>query len=154
MEAIVNKKARFNFYLEDTYEAGISLQGWELKPLLNRRANLDASHVIIKNGEVFLLNAQISPETTTSTFDSIEPTRTRKLLLHKKEIMQLLGKVEQRGYTIIATKIYSKGKNFKVQIALAKGKNEHDKRDTKKEQDWQREHEKIFKKSTKKNQTN
>ena len=83
MEAIVNKKARFNFYLEDTYEAGISLQGWELKPLLNRRANLDASHVIVKNGEVFLLNAQISPETTTSTFDSIEPTRTRKLLLHK-----------------------------------------------------------------------
>lgn len=149
MEAVTNKKARFNFHLEEFYEAGIVLQGWELKPLLRRRVNLDASHVIIKNGEVFLLNAQITPEKTTSTFDKADSTRTRKLLLHKKEIMQLIGKVEQRGYTIVATKLYHKNGKIKVEIALAKGKKDHDKRETIKERDWEREHAQIFKKKLK-----
>ncbi len=149
MEPIINKKARFNFHLEDFYEAGIVLQGWEIKPLLSRRVNLDACHVIIKNGEVFLLNAQITPAQSITGFDTAEPTRTRKLLLNKKEIMQLIGKVEQKGYTIVANKIFKKGKHFKVEIALAKGKKEHDKRETIKERDWEREQSNIFKKKLK-----
>lgn len=146
MEAIVNKKAKFNFTLEDTYEAGIVLEGWEIKPILARKVNLDASYVIIKNGEIFLINAQINPEKTTSTFDKAVSTRTRKLLLNKREIMQLIGKVEQKGYTMVATRIYNKGNKIKVQIALAKGKQDHDKRNTIKERDWEREQAQIMKK--------
>ena len=139
MEAIVNKKAWFNYHIEDTFEAGVVLHGWELKPILARKVNIDASHVVIRNGEVFLINAQVNPELTVSAFDKAEPTRTRKLLLHKKQIMQLMGKVEQKGYTIVVTKIYAKRNKVKVEIALAKGKNEHDKRHTIKDRDWERE---------------
>jgi SsrA-binding protein len=146
MEAIVNKKAKFNFILEDTYEAGIVLEGWEIKPILARKVNLDASYVIIKNGEIFLINAQVNPEKTTSTFDKAVSTRTRKLLLNKREIMQLIGKVEQKGYTMVATRIYNKGNKIKLQIALAKGKQDHDKRNTIKERDWEREQAQIMKK--------
>ena len=146
MEAIINKKARFNYALEDTIEAGIQLQGWEVKPIIARHVNLDASHVIIRNGEIFLINAQVNPEKTTNASDKVENTRTRKLLLKKNQIMQLIGKVEQRGYTLVPTKIYTVRNKIKVQIALAKGKKEHDKRDTIKERDWVREQAQLFKK--------
>lgn len=149
METIINKKARFNYMLEDTYEAGIVLEGWEVKPILARKVNLDASYVIIRNGEVFLINAQVNPEKTSCAFVNSESTRTRKLLLKKRQIMQLIGKVEQKGYTLIATKVYTKGRHVKIEIALAKGKNTHDKRETIKERDWEREHANLFKKNLK-----
>jgi len=149
MEAIINKKARFNFSIEDTFEAGIVLEGWEVRPIFGRKINLDASHVIIKDGELFLLNAQIIPEKTTNHSDKVEPTRTRKLLLKKSQIMQLVGKVQEKGYTIVVTKVYRSRNKVKVEIALAKGKKEHDKRQTIKERDWAMEKSQLFKKSTK-----
>lgn len=149
MESIINKKARFNFAIEDTYEAGIVLQGWEVKPILARKVNLDASYVIIRDGEIYLFNAQINPEKTTNYSDKAESTRSRKLLLKKSQIMQLIGKVEQKGYTIVVTKVYTNRNKIKVEIALAKGKKEYDKRETIKTRDWEIEQAKLFKKSTK-----
>ncbi len=149
MEAIINKKAKFNYFLEDSFECGIMLQGWELKPMLKRKVNLDMSHVIIKNGEVFLLNCNITPEKTADLFNKPEAARTRKLLLNKKEIMHLIGKVEQKGYTIVPHKIYKKGSKFKIEICLAKGKKTHDKRETVKQRDWEREQSSILKKRNK-----
>lgn len=146
MEAIINKKAKFDYFLEENYECGIILEGWELKPILKRKVNLDMSHVIIKDGEVFLLNCNITPEKTSDLFSKIEPTRTRKLLLNKKEITHLIGKVEQKGYTLIPTKIYKKGSKFKVEVCLGKGKKNHDKREAVKQRDWEREQSSIMKK--------
>lgn len=151
MEAIVNKKARFNFHLEDTMEAGMVLQGWEVKPILTRKVNLDNSHVIIKDGELFLLNAQITPEKTANPMDKPEGSRTRKLLMKKSQIMHLIGKVEQKGYTLVVTKMYRKGKHIKAEVALAKGKKEHDKREDIKERDWNREKAQLLKNNTKNN---
>lgn len=148
MEAIINKKARFNFAIEDTYEAGIVLEGWEVKPILARKVNLDASHVVIKNGELFLLNAQVVPEKTTNSSDTVEPTRTRKLLLKKSQIMQLIGKVQEKGYTLVITKVYRTRNKIKVEVALAKGKKAHDKREAIKERDWAMEQSQMMKKST------
>ncbi len=149
MEPIINKKAKFNYFLEDSFECGLMLQGWELKPMLKRKVNLDMSHVIIKDGEIFLLNCNITPESTADLFNKPDSTRTRKLLLHKKEIMHLLGKVEQKGYTLVPHKIYKKGSKFKIEICLAKGKKIHDKRDTVKQRDWEREQSSILKRKNK-----
>ncbi len=149
MEPIINKKAKFNYFLEDSFECGLMLQGWELKPMLKRKVNLDMSHVIIKDGEIFLLNCNITPESTADLFNKPDSTRTRKLLLHKKEIMHLLGKVEQKGYTLVPYKIYKKGSKFKIEICLAKGKKIHDKRDTVKQRDWEREQSSILKRKNK-----
>ena len=142
MQPITNKKTPFNYILEDRLEAGICLEGWERKPLMARKANLDGSHIVIKAGEVFLLNANITPEPTsniTTNLTQPEPTRTRKLLLNKQEIRRLIGKIEQKGYTLVPTKIYLKGRYLKVEIALAKGKNNADKRNTVKDRDWARQ---------------
>ncbi len=149
MEAIINKKARFNFALEDTFEAGIVLEGWEVKPILGRKINLDASYVVIRDGELYLLNAQVIPAQTTNSSDKTEATRTRKLLMKKNQIMQLIGKVEQKGYTLIATKVYRNRGKIKVEIALAKGKKEFDKRETIKQRDWEMEKAQMFKKGAK-----
>jgi SsrA-binding protein len=148
MEAIINKKARFNFSIEDTYEAGIVLEGWEVKPILARKINLDASHVVIKDDELFLLNAQVIPEKTTNSSDTVEATRTRKLLLKKSQIMQLIGKVQEKGYTVVITKVYRNRNKIKVEVALAKGKKAHDKREAIKERDWAMEQSQMMKKST------
>lgn len=149
MEAIINKKARFNFALEDTFEAGIVLQGWEVKPILGRKINLDASYVVIRDGEIFLLNSQVIIAKTTNASDNAESTRTRKLLMKKSQIMQLIGKVEQKGYTLIATKVYRSRGKIKVEIALAKGKNQTDKRETVKQREWEIEKAQMFKKVSK-----
>lgn len=142
---INNKKAHFEYFISETYEAGIVLQGWEIKPLLKNKVNLEVSYVIVKNGELFLLNAQITPNTTTDSLNKPDISRTRKLLLHKKEIMRLIGQVEQKGYTLIATKMYTKNGKFKVEIGLAKGKNNYDKRQTIKDRDWNIEQERLIK---------
>lgn len=144
MEAVVNKKARFNFFIEETFEAGIMLEGWELKPILGRKINLDNSHVVVKDGELFLFNALITPLISTATHVPVESSRPRKLLMKKKEIMRLMGKIQEKGYTLIPLKVYRKNK-IKVEIGLAKGKNNYDKRQTLKEADWKREEGKLMK---------
>ncbi len=142
----LNKKAGFDYFIEEQYEAGLVLEGWEVKSLRAGKINLSDSHIIIKYGEAFLLGAQIQPLQTASTHSVPDPTRTRKLLLNKKELNQLIGKVERQGYTIVPLSLYWKKNNIKIKIALAKGKKEHDKRETVKDREWQRDKSRIMKK--------
>lgn len=144
---VLNRKAGFGYFLEDQYEAGLVLEGWEVKSLRAGKINLSDAHVIIKYGEAFLLGAQIQPLLTASTHFIPDPTRTRKLLLNKKELNHLIGSVERQGYTIIPLSLYWKKNKIKIKIALAKGKKEHDKRDTIKDREWQRDRSRIMKKT-------
>ena len=144
---IVNKKARFDYHLEDRFEAGIALEGWEVKSLRAGRMQLVDSYVIIKNNEAFLLGAIITPLQTVSTHYTPEPRRTRKLLLHREELNKLIGAVERKGYTLVALAMYWKRGKCKVEIGLAKGKQAHDKRDSERDRDWQRERGRILKSS-------
>jgi SsrA-binding protein len=140
-----NKKARYDYFIEDTYEAGMVLQGWEVKSLREGRAQLKESYVIVKNGEIFLLGSHISPLSTASTHIHPEPTRTRKLLLHSEEISKLIGAVERKGYTLVPVRMYWKHGLAKLQIGLAKGKKQHDKRATIKEREANREAQRALK---------
>lgn len=139
-----NKKAYFEYFLEELFEAGISLSGTEVKSLRQGKCSLKESFVRIENAEAFLYNMHISPYEQGNIFNK-DPLRTRKLLLHKSEIKRLLGKVKTAGYTIVPVKIYFKGNYAKVQIALAKGKKLYDKRDDLAKKDQRREAEKAFK---------
>lgn len=142
----LNRKARHDYFIEDNYEAGIMLQGWEVKSLRAGKVQLVDSYVFIKNGEAWISNLLITPLQTASTHVTPEPTRVRKLLLHRREIDRLIGAVERKGYTLIALALYwSKGK-VKVDVGLAKGKKQHDIRASEKERDWQREKQRILKK--------
>ncbi|WP_133127612.1 SsrA-binding protein SmpB [Legionella nagasakiensis] len=147
---VVNKKARFDYFIEDEYEAGLVLEGWEVKSLRAGKVNLSDAHVIVKYGEAWLLGAQIQPLPTASTHIHPDPVRTRKLLLNRRELNQLIGSVERQGYTLVPLSMYWKKNVIKIKIALAKGKKTHDKRDTIKERDWQRDRSRIMK-STKNN---
>lgn len=138
-----NKKARFDYQLEEKFEAGIVLQGWEIKSLRAGKAQLTDSYVLLKNGEAWLLGALITPLQTASTHFVTDPQRTRKLLLNRKQINQLIGSVQQKGYTCVCLSLYWKGHLAKAEIALAKGKQLHDKRETEKERDWNREKQRI-----------
>ena len=141
----VNRKASFDYFIEDQYEAGLALEGWEVKSLREGRAQLKESYVIVQNGEVFLVGAHISPLTQASTHINPQPTRARKLLLHKKEISRLIGATEREGYTLVPLSMYwSKGK-AKLKIALAKGKKQHDKRQSIKQREWDREKARLLK---------
>ncbi|HHF7373934.1 SsrA-binding protein SmpB [Legionella bozemanae] len=144
---VLNRKAGFNYFIEDQYEAGLVLEGWEVKSLRAGKINLSDAHIIIKYGEAFLLGAQIQPLITASTHSIPDPTRTRKLLLNKKELNQLIGSVERQGYTIVPLSLYWKKNKVKIKIALAKGKKEHDKRDSIKDREWQRDRSRIMKKT-------
>jgi SsrA-binding protein len=139
-----NRKARHEYAIEETLEAGVVLQGWEVKSLRAGKGSIVDSYVIIKNGEAFLLNCVISPLLSASTHITPENSRTRKLLLNKKELKRLIGAVERKGYTIVALTMYWKNSFVKVQIAVAKGKKLHDKRQTEKEKDWAREKARIL----------
>jgi SsrA-binding protein len=141
----LNKKARHDFFIEDRFEAGIALQGWEVKSLRAGRIQIGDSHVFIKNGEAFVSNLLITPLPTASTHVQPEPTRVRKLLLHREEIGKLIGAVERKGYTLVPTAMYWKHGRAKLEIGLAKGKQKHDKRATEKDRDWQREKARILK---------
>jgi SsrA-binding protein len=147
-DEIRNKKANYNYFIEETFEAGLVLQGWEFKSILKKKANLDNAYVVVKNGELFLLNALITPMETVSTHIAPESTRSRKLLMHRKEIHKLIGQVEQKGYTLMPLKIIrnNRGK-LKLIFGLAKGKKNYDKRETEKEKDWKREQEQMFKRN-------
>jgi SsrA-binding protein len=141
-----NRKARFDYFIEDNYEAGIVLEGWEVKSLREGKVQLVDSYVIIKNGEAWLLGAHITPLLSASTHVNPDPTRSRKLLLHDYEISRLVSAMEQKGYTLIALSLYwSKGK-VKVDVGTAKGKQSHDKRAVEKDRDWAREKHRILKK--------
>lgn len=140
-----NRKAYHDYFIEETFEAGIILTGTEVKSLRAGKANLKDSYARIKDSEVFLINTHISPYTRADSFKQIDPERTRKLLLHKKEILRLIGKTREKGYTLIPTKIYFKGGKAKVEIGLAKGKAFYDKRETIKKKDVQREMQKTLK---------
>ncbi len=135
----VNRKARHEYFIEETYEAGLSLQGWEVKALRAGRLGLLDSYVLLKDGEAFLLGANITPLLSTSTHYVPEATRTRKLLLNRREIDHLIGAVQQKGFTCIPLSFYWKNGKVKCEIGLAKGKQLHDKRDADKDRDWQRE---------------
>lgn len=143
---IVNKKANFDYFIEETFEAGIVLEGWEFKSILQNKASLLNSYVNIREGELYLFNSLIQPLDTTSTHVQTDPTRSRKLLMHRKEINKLIGLVEQKGYTLIPLKMIRK-KKVKLIFGLAKGKKNFDKRQTEKERDWKKEQEMLFKKS-------
>ena len=140
-----NKRARHDYFIEEEYEAGIVLEGWEVKSLREGRAQLQESYVILRQGEVFLFGAHFSPLNSVSTHVTADPTRTRKLLLHANEIGRLRGAVERRGYTLIPLSLYWKRGRAKLKIALAKGKKQHDKRATIREREWNRQQHRLLK---------
>jgi SsrA-binding protein len=143
----LNKKARHDYILEERFEAGIMLEGWEVKSLRAGRVQIRDSYVFIKNNEAWLSSTVITPLETASTHIHPEPQRMRKLLLKREEINKLIGAVERKGYTLVATALYWKHGRAKLEIALAKGKKEHDKRASDKDRDWQREKSRILKAS-------
>jgi SsrA-binding protein len=134
-----NKKARFDFFIEETIEAGLALEGWEVKSLRAGKAQVTESYVIVQKGEIWLLGAHLTPLITASSHVSAEPTRTRKLLLHRKEIDRLSGLVDRKGYTLVPLELYWGRGKAKLAVGLAKGKKQFDKRAAKKDQDWQRD---------------
>lgn len=144
-----NKRARFDYHLLDTFEAGIALSGWEVKALRAGKVQLTDSYVLIKNGEAFLLGSQITPLDTVSTHYVTDPTRTRKLLLHKQELGRINQAISAKGQTCVCTSLYWKGHLVKARIALASGKREHDKRDTERNRDWERQRARIVRDNVK-----
>ncbi len=134
-----NRRARHDYFIEERLEAGLALEGWEVKALRAGRGQLSEAYVFLRNNEAFLTGAHISPLKTTSTHKPADPVRTRKLLLHRNQLDHLVGAVERRGYTIVPTEMYWKNGRAKLQIGLAKGKQQHDKRATDKDRDWQRQ---------------
>jgi SsrA-binding protein len=143
----LNRKARHHYSIEDNYEAGLSLQGWEVKSLREGRVSMDESYVQVKNGELWWFGGHITPLLSASTHITTDATRSRKLLMHAVEIYRLIGQVERKGYTLVPLALYWKHGRAKLDIGLAKGKKEHDKRSTDKDRDWQREKERTLKHS-------
>ena len=141
----VNKKARHDYFIEETHEAGIALEGWEVKSLRAKSIQIKESYILLKSGEAWLLGAHISALPTASTHIKPDPTRTRKLLLHRNEIDRLVGAVERKGYTIVPLKLYWKKGRAKLALGLAKGKKQHDKRADSKDRDWKRQQARILK---------
>jgi SsrA-binding protein len=139
-----NKRARFDFHLHEKFEAGLSLQGWEVKSLRAGKGQITDSYVHVKNGEAWLLNAQVQPINTVSTHFVVEPNRQRKLLLNRKELDKLAMATEQKGQTVVALALYWKRHMVKCQIAIASGKKLHDKRQTEKERDWNRQKQRVM----------
>ena len=140
-----NKKAAYNYFFEERFEAGMVLQGWEVKALREGKVQLTDGYVVIRNGELFVLGCQINALKTASTHVNPDSVRTKKLLLHKEQIRRLIGKIEQKGYTLVPLNLHWKAGKVKCEIALAKGKAEHDKRDTIKDREGKREVERAMK---------
>ena len=140
-----NRKARHDFFVEETFEAGLALEGWEVKSLRDGRAQLKEAYVAIKDGEAWLLGAHISPLLSASTHIKANPIRTRKLLLHRREIDHLTGAVERKGYTLVPLTLYWKNARAKLEIGLARGKKQHDKRITERDRDWTRQKARLLK---------
>jgi SsrA-binding protein len=145
MSIAQNKKAFHDYFVEQRFEAGIALEGWEVKAIRAGRAQLKEAYVIVRGAELFLIGAHVSPLTTASTHVNPDPTRTRKLLLHAEEIRRLIGAVQQSGYTLLPLDLHYTRGRIKLEIGLAKGKKQHDKRETEKARDWQREKQRLMK---------
>ena len=144
MSIAENRRARFEYHIEERYEAGMVLAGWEIKAIRAGQVQLSDGYVVIKDGELFLIGCRIHPLGTASTHVRPEADRTKKLLMHKEEIRRLIGKVEQKGFTLVPLDLHYKGGRVKAEIALAKGKAEHDKRHDQKKRDWEREHGRLM----------
>jgi len=145
----LNKRARHEYALEEKFEAGLSLQGWELKAIRAGRANIGDAYAVVLHNEIFLIGSQITPLISASTHVVANDRRSRKLLLHRAEIDNLVGRVQRDGYTLVPTALYWKGNKVKAEIALAKGKQAHDKREASKERDWQREKQRVMRRHNK-----
>ena len=148
MSIVENRKAFHDYFIEERFEAGLALEGWEVTAIRAGRAHLKEAYVVVKNGEIVLLGAHITPLTQASTHVHADPTRTRKLLLHREEINRLVGKVERAGYTLAPLDLHYKSGRIKIEIGLAKGKKQHDKRDTIKEREWNREQQRLLRNRT------
>ncbi|MFU8765756.1 MAG: SsrA-binding protein SmpB [Haliea sp.] len=144
-----NKRATFDYQLLESFEAGVALEGWEVKSLRMGKAQLTDSYVLMKDGDAWLLGAQITPLDTVSTHFVSDPIRTRRLLLHRKELAKIQAAVSQKGLTCVCTQLYWKGHLVKARIALAEGKKSHDKRDTEKERDWNRQKQRVIRDNVK-----
>lgn len=145
----LNKRARHEYHFEERFEAGLALQGWEVKAIRAGRANITESYALVREGELFLFGAQITPLIQASTHVIADDRRNRKLLLHKEEIDELIGRVQRDGYTLVPTALYWKGNKVKAEIALAKGKQSHDKREVSKERDWARDKQRVMRRHNK-----
>lgn len=148
MSIVENRKAFHDYFIEERFESGLALEGWEVKAIRAGRVQLKEAYVIVSNGEIFLVGCHVSPLPTASTHVSPDPTRTRKLLLHAAEINKLIGRVERAGYTLVPLNMhYSRGR-IKLEIGLAKGKKQHDKRAAEKEKAWRREQQRLLRAKT------
>jgi SsrA-binding protein len=148
MSIVDNRKAYHDYFVEEKFEAGIALEGWEVKAIRAGRAQLKEAYVIVKDGEILLIGAHITPLTTASTHVQADPTRTRRLLLHRAEINRLVGQVERAGYTLVPINLhYSRGR-VKLDVGLAKGKKQYDKRATVREREWNREQQRVLRNRT------
>jgi SsrA-binding protein len=146
MSIAENRKAYHDYFIEEKFEAGIVLDGWEVKSIRAGRANLGEAYVIVKDGALHLIGCHITPLPTASTHVHPDPTRTRKLLLHAEEVARLIGKVERAGYTLVPLNLHYRNGWIKLEIGLAKGKKQHDKRQAEKDREWQREQQRLLRK--------
>ena len=144
MSIVQNKKAFHDYFVEERFEAGLVLEGWEVKAIRAGRAQLTEAYVIVSNGEIFLIGAHVSPLLAASTHVQPDPTRTRKLLLHAGEVNKLIGAVERAGYTLVPLDLHYTRGRIKLEIGLAKGKKQHDKREAEKDRDWKREQQRLL----------
>lgn len=148
MSIVENRKAFHDYFIEERFEAGLVLEGWEVKSIRAGRAQLKEAYVMVRGAEAFIIGMHVSALPTASTHVHPDPTRSRKLLLHAKELARLIGKVEQRGYTLVPINLhYTKGR-IKAEVGLAKGKKQHDKREAEKDRDWQREQQRLMRRPT------
>ena len=148
MSIVDNRKVFHDYFIEERYEAGLALEGWEVKAIRAGRAHLTEAYVIVKGGELLLIGAHIAPLTTASTHVRADPTRTRKLLMHREEINRLVGKVERAGYTLTPLNLHYTSGRIKLEVGLAKGKKQHDKRATLREREWNREQQRLLRNRT------
>ena len=149
MSIVQNKKAFHDYFIEEKYETGVVFEGWEVKATRAGRVQIKEAYVIIRNSELFLIGCHISPLPTASTHINPDPVRTRKLLLHAEEIKRLIGKAERAGYTLVPLDMHYKAGKIKLEVGLAKGKKQHDKRETEKKRDWDREKQRLMRSRSK-----
>jgi len=148
MSIVENRKARHDYFIEERFEAGLVLEGWEVKAIRAGHVQLQESYIIVRDGEIFIIGMHVSPLPTTSTHIRPDATRTRKLLLRAEEIRKLIGKTEQRGYTMVPLNLHYRNGRIKLDFGLGRGKKQHDKRDAARDKDWAREKERIMKHDT------